>query len=182
MPVGLSGSVSTSTPGRAPMPAASASAARSCAGSGTPPASRADRHADHALAGERRVRGVADPARDRQHDVARQRLQQREQQRLAPGREHDLARIRRQAAALEVAGRRLARGGRAGDRPVAVAARALGQPLGDRGQHRQPGLAEREMEHGLAGRELGLHALVGRQRGRLRQAPMSSARNTVSRV
>ncbi len=39
MPVGLSGSVSTSTPGRAPMPAASASAARSCAGSGTPPAS-----------------------------------------------------------------------------------------------------------------------------------------------
>ena len=38
MPVGLSGSVSTSTPGRAPTPAASASAARRCAGSGTPPA------------------------------------------------------------------------------------------------------------------------------------------------
>ena len=126
----------------------------------------ADRHADHPLAGDRRVCGVADPARHRQHDVAGQHLQQRVEQRLAAGREHDLIGRRLQPPAPEVAGRRLARRRRPGDRPVAVAPRALGQPLRHRGQHRQPRLAERQVQDVLARRELGAHALVGRQRGR----------------
>ena len=65
VPVGLSGSVSTSTPGRAPMPAASRERGAQLRGVGHAAGLRADRHADHPLAGDRRVGGVAHPARER---------------------------------------------------------------------------------------------------------------------
>ena len=125
-----------------------------------------DRHPDRALARERRVRAVADPARHRQHDVAREDLEERVEQRLAPGREDDLVRVRLEPASREVARRRLPRLRRARHRPVAVAPRAVGEPLRHRGQHRQPRLAEREVQDVLARRQLGLHALVRRERGR----------------
>ena len=48
-------------------------------------------------------------------------------------------------------------------------ARALRQPLRHGGQHRQPRLAEREVEDVLAGRQLGLHPLVGCEGRRLRE-------------
>ena len=58
---------------------------RSASGSGTPPASRGDRDVDHALAGERRLRGVAHPRRTRQDDVAGSTISSAYSSALLPG-------------------------------------------------------------------------------------------------
>jgi hypothetical protein len=85
VPVGLSGSVRTRIPGRRPSRGAAASAASSASGSGMPPASGPIGTRSDALAGERGVRGVADPRRLRDDDVAGQHREQRVDQRLAAG-------------------------------------------------------------------------------------------------
>ena len=112
-------------------------------------------------------------------------VQEGEEESLASGREDDLTGMRRQAAALEVAGGRLPRGEPTGNRAVAVPGSACYECVREPGQDRQSRLAEREVDHIRAGGDHPPDALVRGEGGRrldrpnhggLRHAARSSVR------
>ncbi len=114
-------------------------------------------------AGQAGLRAVADPARPGHRDVAADRRDQAEQQRLAARAGHHRVGVGGQAAPVPVRGGRLAQRGVAGHRAVGRAARGVGQRLA---QHRvggQPRLAERHRQHGLAAAAAFIQGLVGGQ-------------------
>ena len=112
-------------------------------------AAGAGRHVDpdRAAAEELDLRGVGDPRRPGQHDVARLAGDDRREQRLAARGEHDLVGPGGRAASGPVAGDALAGGDAPGHRAVGVALRTAGQGLDQAGVHRQPGLTEAEVQH-----------------------------------
>ena len=89
VPVGLSGRVRTRIAGSAAGRARRAERVAQGVGVGDAARLLGDRDVEHALAGQRRLRGVAHPRRARQDDVARQHGEQRVEQRLAAGRDED---------------------------------------------------------------------------------------------
>ena len=121
-----------------------------------------------------RLGRVTDPAGLRHGDVGPERQQQAEQQCLAARAADDLGGVGGSAAARPVAGRRLAQRAEPGHRAVGVPAAGRGQGVPEQRVGRQPGLAEGERQHRLAGPPLPGHGLVGGQRGGHRDPPAST--------
>jgi hypothetical protein len=91
-----------------------------------------------------RLRRVGHPRRLRQQHVAAHGRDHRQQQGLAPWRDHDLVGVGGDPAAGEVAGDRDPDRLVAGDRSVGGAASAGGEPVDQPWEQRQPGLPEAE--------------------------------------
>ena len=126
-----------------------------------------DRHTPDTLARERGLRGVADPGRLWQDDVAGEHRQKRPEERLAARRENYLVGVGWQPPAVEPCGRCRAGRHRARDRPVAVVGTAGAERVEDRLGNRQPGFTEGEVKDRTAGLDQPAQALVhGQRRGR----------------
>ena len=128
-------------------------------------------------ADQRRLRGVADPAGPRESDVAADRQQQGEQQRLAAGAAHHLVWAGRQAAPGPVPGRRRPQRCPPGHRAVLAVRGRCGQRLAQHRVDRKPGLAEGQRQDQLPPGPPRGHGLVRGQRGRHRHSPPGRRRH-----
>jgi len=142
-----------------------------CGRVGEPALTRRGGHQMRPGTDDRRLGGVADPARRREGDVGAECQQQPEQQRLAAWAAHHLAWASRQAAPGPVSGHGRPQHLLPGHRAIPVGRGSRGQRALQRRVHRQPRFPEPKRQHRLPPALPRRRRLIRRQGGRDRHVP-----------